>query len=231
MIIKRYYIEYPEIITLDIRDNNIVLLAPDAQWGHTFKNFIKDYNLVPDTRNALLWTKSAPPELVRDWAAEIGYMLIVRGCVIDVDNPELAQKIKDNDFKHEKVRWIDYLDKGRFKNWFHVKWNKEDLYERLKKIIPGCRSYNYYLAVPAYLYREIIDFAKDWDFQFTDKARQFLKTAPRNVIVLFENHLKIPKSVKIPDELKHQQQAVKKLLPLRDGAGRSPETQAKYRAC
>lgn len=202
MILKRYHIEHPELITLDIRDNNIALLVPTTQWQYTFQNFINDYNLIPDDRNLRLYTKSSPPGLVEDWAAEIGYMLLVRSCVIQVDNAKLAQKIKDNDFKPEKVRWIDYLDEGYFKNWFYIKWNKEDLYERLQKIIPGCKPCNYYLVAPAYLYQEIIDFAKDWDFKFTGKAEHFLKKASENVIVLFDNHLKIPKSVKIPDELK-----------------------------
>lgn len=186
-------------IILKLENDRIIMICPVELWRQ-FQRFAEERNC--EKTDQCVWEKPTPPEYIYDWAAEIGFDLIRQGCVIDVEDEKIIQKIQSEDFRREIIRYIDYLDDGRFKNWFHIRWKKEDLYKTLKKILPQSRAYNYFLAVPGYYYREVVSFAKDWHFEFTDKAQKFLKTAPDNILILFDNHLKIPKKIQIPDELK-----------------------------
>ncbi len=188
------------------------------------------------------WRRSLNQELhglPRDRAAELTARLINSGFVCDVDD-EIAQAVRSASWAPEQKRWVKAGD-GKF----HLRWRGQDenLYWRAK-MLPGAEydQASKSVTVPALYFSEVVGFAEEHDFQFTQAAQDLLANAERDYrrVILPEApapriQKKERKSPLALDRHKfadtpvhnlntttqlypHQVQAVEKILPNRIGA-------------
>ncbi len=188
------------------------------------------------------WRRSLNQELhglPRDRAAELAARLINSGFVCDVED-EIGKVVQSASWLPEQKRWVKAGD-GKF----HLRWRGQDenLYWRAKMLPesaydPTTRS----VTVPSLYFTEVLGFAEEHDFQFTQAARDLIEKARLEYqrVILPEApapkiHKKEKSNVRFLDpqkfadlpvrnwitttELyKHQVAAVEKILPVRIGA-------------
>lgn len=190
------------------------------------------------------WTRSLNPIIngqPSDRAAELAARLISAGFVCEVDN-EVALAVQSANWQPEQKCWVKA---GTKDGKFHLRWRGQDenLYWRAK-MLPDAQydSESKSVTVPAIYFSEVIGFAEEHEFQFTDAAQDLLESARREYQRMILPIVPAPKVQKKPKanshfyELEkfadlpdhhlvittelypHQVPAVEKILPVRVGA-------------
>lgn len=188
------------------------------------------------------WQRDLNPELNGspvDRAAELAAKLINAGFVVDVDDT-ISQAVRSATWQPEQKRWVKA---GVKDHKFHLRWRDKDenLYWRAKMLPdaeydPESRS----VAVPMLYFSEVLGFAEEHDFQFTQAAKELLETARREYQRVILPEAPAPKVQKkkasprvynlqkfadLPDHhltvrtelYPHQVPAVEKIMPVRVG--------------
>jgi hypothetical protein len=210
MIIKPEDIKHDDIVNISIIQETIECstIAYNAIFHHIIKSY--DFKWSDASRK---WIKKVSPEYLRDRTAEIGYVVLLEGFAVSIDDQEIARKIQAGDFQYEPTRVIDICYMDGFENYLKVLWKRADLY--------ACVKYNLYgskylrnlraMVVPLYFYEEIYDFAKDYEFLITEEAKAKIEEGKQNVLVLFNLKTPIKKNETIfhsPPKLELQRGAI-----------------------
>jgi len=110
---------------------------------------------------------------VEDRVVNIGNTLLENGFIIRIFDEELRQRAINGVYEPEHTRWIqDY--KGKFS----IRWKKhfENFYREAKKI-PTAIWDNPTVDVRAEQFEAVEDFANEYNFKFTPKAKELLDKA------------------------------------------------------
>lgn len=173
-----------------------------------------------------------------DRAAELVSKLINAGFACDVDE-QVSELVQAGTWEPEQKRWVKFIE-GKY----HLRWRGQDdgLYHRALMLPEASWDKNTKcVAVPAIYFAEVIGFAEEHEFQFTQKAQDSLEESKRvyQRVILpeapapkkrkQERKEQFCKAIKYHDlpvrnivtktsMLAHQVPAVEKILPMRVGA-------------
>ena len=116
---------------------------------------------------------SSTTGIKEDRVSEMGNLLLTEGFVIRVFDEELRQKAIDGIYEPEHTRWIKF-----YKGKYSIKWKRgaEDFYEEARRI-PTSVWNRPTVDVKAEQFEIIEDFANEYDFKFTPKAKELLEEA------------------------------------------------------
>lgn len=130
-----------------------------------------------------------------DRATELGVKLLAAGFPVRVYDNELQQKILDADYEPECNRWIFRHETG-----FRVWWRRDEDFYREAKRLPGSRwmSEKRSMYVPAEAFRELQDFAAQYEFKFTEKAQEKLAEAAQAFEAAMVADVSAPKTDSLP---------------------------------
>ena len=216
------------------------LLCSFKEHNEQFRKQVKSLGL-EWSEPARAWTRSLNTELngtPLDRAGELVARLINAGFICDVDD-QISQAVQAATWQPEQNRWVK-AGNGKF----HLRWRGKDenLYWRAKMLPdaqydPETKS----VTVPTLYFSEVIGFAEEHQFEFTEKAKTLIETAEREyrrvilpeapapqvqkkkrAVRVFDLHkfVDIPThNLTVKTELyPHQVAAVEKILPMRVGA-------------
>jgi len=219
------------------------VLCSFKEHNEHFRKQVKNLSL-DWSEGARAWARSINPDLngsPADRAAELVARLINSGFVCDVAS-EIAHAVQSASWQSEQMRWVKA---GVNDNKFHLRWRgtDENLYWRAK-MLPEA-EYNHdakSVTVPLIYFSEVIGFAEEHEFQFTQAARELLVKSKQEYkrVILPEVPTPTPckqakqkepsfdpnKFSDIPERhlitltglLPHQVPSVEKVLPSRRGA-------------
>lgn len=219
-----------------------VLLCKFKERDDVFRKQVKALGLSWD-EGCMAYTRGVNIEtsgLPTDRAAELAARLVGSGFSCEIEE-EIASAVKTASWQPEQTRWVK-----EFEGKFHLRWWKstdENLYVRAR-MLPDSEydSARKTVSVPAFYFTEVIGFAEEHDFQFTEAARKLLGKAEREyqrVIIpelpvpakrkkidkqvpFFDPNkfadIKIHNLVTTTDLYSHQMAAVEKIMPSKIGA-------------
>jgi SNF2 family DNA or RNA helicase len=174
----------------------------------------------------------------QDRAAELVGRLIGAGFMCEV-NEQVAELVRLGTWKPEQKRWVKFIE-GKY----HLRWRGQDdnLYHR-SLMLPEASwdSSTKCVSVPSIYFSEVIGFAEEHEFQFTQKALESIEDSKREyqrVIIpevpaprkkkeeKQEHSYKLEKFMDVPVRniqtttalFPHQIPAVEKVAPMRVGA-------------
>ncbi len=106
-----------------------------------------------------------------DRATDLGVKLLAAGFPVRVFDDELQHKILAANYEPECNRWI-----FRYETGFRVWWRRDEDFYREAKRLPGSKwmSEKRSMYVPSEAFRELQDFAAQYQFRLTEKAQEKL---------------------------------------------------------
>jgi SNF2 family DNA or RNA helicase len=142
-----------------------------------FKSTVKSLGLFWN-EDRMAYTRTVNEELAGtplDRAAELTAKLINAGFICDVSD-EISKITQSATWEPEHIRWVRSFDGD-----FHLHWqrsNNENLYRRAL-MLPEAHydSVHKTVAVPAFYFSEVIGFADEHDFRFTNAAEKLMEKA------------------------------------------------------
>lgn len=174
----------------------------------------------------------------QDRAAELASRLLNAGFGCDVDD-QVFELVKAGTWQPEQKRWVKFIE------WkYHLRWRGQDdnLYRRALMLPEAAWNTNTKcVAVPAMYFAEVIGFAEEHEFEFTQKAHDSIENSKREYqrVILpeapaskkkkkerKEHFCKADKFHDLPARnivtktslLAHQVPAVEKIMPMRVSA-------------
>lgn len=225
---------------VEIRNEENVILCSFKARNESFRETIKSLGLRWN-ESYFKWSRLINPEVngkITDRLAEITAKLIDAGFACDVNN-EIAEMIQSVSWTPEHKRWVKAID-GKFHLWWRGA--DENLYTRAQTL-PDSHwdSNSKSVSIPLLYYSEIVGFAEEHNFKFTEKALALLAEAERSYSRVVMPQIEIPVEQKrkkkkeqffninklrdfpkrnlttLTNLLPHQIPAVEKLLPFRVG--------------
>jgi len=210
MIIKPQSLEHDDLINIEVSDDEIE--CHTAAYNEAFYQIIKNYDF---KWSGLLrkWIKKVVLENIQNRTAEIGYILLLEGFVVSINDQEIARKIQTNDFQYEPTRVIDVCSFAGYENYLTVSWKREDLYSCVRHNLYGSKYIKKHKAivVPLYFYEEIYDVADDYGFLITEAARAKIEEGRKNVMTLFNLEAPVKKNKTVfhaPKKLEPKRSAI-----------------------
>lgn len=184
IIIKPPELNSDEIVTIRISENKI--FCRTAVYDELFYEHIKHWGFSWNSVKRQ-WIKLISPESIYDRAAEIGCSLLIEGFIINLDNEKIALKIKNNDFDPEPTRLMDLCLMPEYENYLTVTWIREDLYTCVRHNLYGSKYLKKHkiIVVPIYFHQEIYDFAKEYEFLISERAKIKIEEGKKNIFTLF----------------------------------------------
>lgn len=113
---------------------------------------------------------------IEDRMAELGSVLLNKGFPILILDENIRNKAINADYENEHKKWIHTLT-GENNIKFRIRWyyNNQELFD-LAKTLPGAKYENYGFTVNSKHFETIEEFARMYDFKFTEKAKQLLES-------------------------------------------------------
>jgi superfamily II DNA or RNA helicase len=112
---------------------------------------------------------------VRDRAAELGHRLLAAGFPVEFPDEETRDLAVEADYEPECRRWI--LRSGdKFRIWWR---RDEDCYDAATSLTGSHYAGNGAVLVHADAYEDVVTFAKEHGFRFSDEAKQLLAETQR----------------------------------------------------
>lgn len=110
-----------------------------------------------------------------DRAAEIGHELLKNGFAICIHDSEITEKAINGDYEEERTKWIkcDLENKVLTLHWSI---RSDEIYNASRKIVNN--RYNHekgYVEIPIANYRSVNNFAKKFDFCYTESALETIE--------------------------------------------------------
>lgn len=110
-----------------------------------------------------------------DRAAELGVKLLAAGFPVRVFDTELQKKILASDYEPECKRWVAHNTKT---GMFLIDWERPDDFFNEAKKLPGARwERGTGMLVPKEAFREVLDFAKQYEFRLSPGAQELVEEA------------------------------------------------------
>ena len=114
-------------------------------------------------------------------AAEIGHTLLKNGFAICIHDDEITEKAINGDYKKENTRWVSYDSEDKVLT-LHWTVRKNEIYTASRRIVnnrynrdKGC------VEVPVANYRSVNNFAKKFDFSYTEDALEAIEQYKKEV--------------------------------------------------
>ena len=114
---------------------------------------------------------------IEDRAVEIGNLLLNEGFIIQISDETIRNNAINAVYEDEKTRWITVYKDNSYADYVVVSWRYgDDLYYKAQKL-PASKYRNGDIIVRKEQYEAILDFAKMYDVEISEKAMQRLELA------------------------------------------------------
>lgn len=214
MILRPETLEHDDLVQMSISKNEI--RCGTKFYNASFHQLARKYDF-EWSGDHKKWRKFSASAHTEDRAAEFGYMILLEGFSLSLDHQEVFRRIKENDFEYEPIRVIDICDFQGYENYLRVSWKRNDLYSCVRHNLYGSKYLKKYSAivVPLYFHQEIYDFAEDYEFLITERAKNSIEEGKKDIFKLF--NLKRPEKKKetvfhTPPKLKHEKNEIEDSL-------------------
>lgn len=112
-----------------------------------------------------------------DRLAEAGCALLAAGFIVAAPNADVAQRIRDGDYRPPQLHWVAVLTTGPYAGWFYITWGRgEDMYRTAMRL-HGARYAKPGVACPPEAYDEVLDFADEHGYSLTEGALKLADAA------------------------------------------------------
>jgi len=172
-----------------------ILFCSFKEHNDTFRHIVKSLGL-SWSETTLAWSRILNTEMhgtPEHRAAELVFQLINSGFSCETDNT-VAEMVISATWIPEQKRWIKFIGKK-----YHLYWRGQDenLYHRAL-MLPEARwdSNTKAVAIPAIYFAEVIGFAEEHEFQFTQKAQDSLENSKREYWRMILPEISLPKQKK-----------------------------------
>ena len=154
------------------------------QKDDTFREIVKGlgYSWSP-SRTAWVFHAGVTDGTPEDRAAELGNRLLNAGFSVRIQDAETRRKAIEADYQPRTYRWVSRLGDN---DAFIVSWKKEDdLYDKAKTL-PRAKwdRDNRGMRVPADSWREVMDFARAYGFQYTPGAQALIEKQQASTVTV-----------------------------------------------
>ena len=217
------------------------VLCSFKERNELFREIVKNSSLRWSYQDGL-WKRKLNIELngkPEHRAAELAAALINSGFICNVGD-DIADLVKSALWDPEQRRWVLVIG-----DRFHLLWSGEDenLYRMARTLPESMYDHdNKTVSVSAIYYTEVVGFAEEHNFQFTNEAKEYLKKAELEYTKNIFQKVEIPQPKKVSKKIikpgnlfylldnpmhniktttnlyDHQKKAVDKLLPIKVGA-------------
>jgi hypothetical protein len=136
---------------------------------------------------------------VEDRVAETGNKLLAAGFPVRIYDAELRRKAIAGEYEEEPKRWILARVEGEYEGWLAISWSREgNNYYNAARKIAGSKYSRPSVVVPPENFMEVLDFAKMYKFNISEKAQTIIDTARELKEKALVTGVKVPESVKPP---------------------------------
>lgn len=112
-----------------------------------------------------------------DRAVEAGHRILAAGFSIRLYDEQLRARAIAGEYTPEPERWVMKSTEGKYKDWFVIRWPREQDFYAAAKRLPGSRYSEGRVFVPAGEYEQVLDFAESHGFEISPGAQRLVEAA------------------------------------------------------